>query len=362
MATGLLCSRPVTAALTAMALFMVLVVVFTSQTQYETPNIIHQTITSKSKLAINTVFRPSIKPDTEVYSPYGTDEWKLPEVLQQTKPLGKSLCILDLDSRPLDGEGQVFGPLPLSFDVAKKISGPSLGTLQHWLYAKIHGYQYHFIETGKYEDRRDSWKKPSIIGRALQKYPVVVFMDSDAIVNHLDLPFEWLMNYWGINKTDALSMAVDPAATANRDEKGRVYANTGFIVGQQTPVTADLMRDWNDCPNDNSKYTNCTDYRDKWYQHPSDQGGFGNYVRYDYDSNIKELSCKEANGYPEHVSSCKGTFIKHLWDKKNDLLKVAVLEQMPGVLLELLHQQMLAEKKQFYLTEAQLMSNDWLKS
>lgn len=25
-------------------------------------------------------------------------------------------------------------------------------------------------------------------------------MDSDAIVNHLDLPFEWLMNYWGINK------------------------------------------------------------------------------------------------------------------------------------------------------------------
>jgi hypothetical protein len=36
MATGLLCSRPVTAVLTAMALFMVLVVVFTSKTQYET--------------------------------------------------------------------------------------------------------------------------------------------------------------------------------------------------------------------------------------------------------------------------------------------------------------------------------------
>lgn len=36
MATGLLCSRPVTAALTALAMFMLLVVVFTGHTQYET--------------------------------------------------------------------------------------------------------------------------------------------------------------------------------------------------------------------------------------------------------------------------------------------------------------------------------------
>jgi hypothetical protein len=101
------------------------------------PNIIHQTLPQKNKLAINTVFRPSVKPDTEIYSPYGVNEWKLPDALQRTKPLGKSLCVLDLDSRPLDGEGQVFGPLPLSFDIANKISGPSLGTLQHWLYGTL---------------------------------------------------------------------------------------------------------------------------------------------------------------------------------------------------------------------------------
>lgn len=101
------------------------------------PNIIHQTIPQQSKLAIDTIYRPLVKPDTEIYSPYGAAEWKLPEKLHRTKPLGKELCILDLDSRPLDGEGQIFGPLPLHADIAKKISGPSLGTLQHWLYGAL---------------------------------------------------------------------------------------------------------------------------------------------------------------------------------------------------------------------------------
>lgn len=236
-------------------------------------------------------------------------------------------------------------------------SSPLLTTIA----AKIHGYTYYWVQTGEYEDRRGSWKKPSILKRVLQKHPVCVFVDSDALFNHMDLPFEWLMNYWGIEPgKDLLSLAADPKGPKNLDEKGRVYDNTGFMVGQAHKTLYDMMDEWDVCADDGGKYPNCTLYRTKDGGHPSDQGGFGNYIRYEYEDSVRELPCSEANGFPEHVSSCKGTFIKHLWTGKRDLIKIAVGEQIPGKFLELFHEQMLAEKKDFFLTEEELMSDSWL--
>jgi hypothetical protein len=91
---------------------------------------------------------------------------------------------------------------------------------------------------------------------------------------------------------------------------------------------------------------------------PTDQGGFGTYIRYDFPDDIKELQCTEANGFPESKSGCDGKFIKHLWTGKHDWLNIAVGQQIPGNYLEIFHQQYLAEKKDFFWTEAQLMAGE----
>lgn len=216
------------------------------------------------------------------------------------------------------------------------------------------------MQTEQFTDRRGSWKKPSILKRVLQKHKTCVFVDSDAIFTNMDLPFEWLLNYWDIDREkDAVALAQDPPAPRNNDERGKLYDNTGFIIAQHSQTTFDMMQEWAVCADDGGKYPNCTQYRDKT-EHPSDQGGFGNYIRYEYEGSVKELPCSEANGFPQHNSKCKGTFVKHLWTGKRDLIKMAVGLQIPGQFLELFHEQMLREKDEYYITEKDLMSEAWL--
>jgi hypothetical protein len=121
-----------------------------------------------------------------------------------------------------------------------------------------------------------------------------------------------------------------------------------------------MMDDWATCADDGGKFPNCTEWRVKKPNHPSDQGGFGNYIRYEYEDSIRELPCAEANGFLEHKTECVGTFVQHLWTGKNDLLKIAVGKHIPGMFLELFHEKMMAEKSEFFITEKELMSEKWL--
>ena len=227
------------------------------------------------------------------------------------------------------------------------------------LLAKIHGYKYYFVEVEDFKDRRNSWKKPPVIAEILKKHDACIYLDSDAIFNNLELPFEWLMNYWDIhNDKSTLSLALDPDAPVNRDKFGKAYANTGFIIAQNNAKTFEILKAWEECPNDDSIHPECIDYRDSQggSGHPTDQGGFGNFIRYDYAEDIQELPCTEANGFLESKSGCSGVFIKHLWTGKRNWIKVAVGQQIPGKFLALFHEQFLAEKDQFYITEKELMS------
>lgn len=227
--------------------------------------------------------------------------------------------------------------------------------------AKIHGYQYYYVRTEELKDRRGSWKKPPVLGRILEKHQTCVYMDSDAIFNHMDLPLEWLLNYWDINKdTNSVALAKDPKADHNKDKKGKLYDNTGFMIAQNRPETFKMMADWTVCADEGGKHPDCVEYRTVAFGRPSDQGGFGNFIRYDYADSVQELPCSEANGFPEDHSECVGTFIKHLWSGKNELMKVAIAQMIPGKFLEVFHKQMLREKNDFYLTEKHLMSKAWL--
>lgn len=304
------------------------------------------------------IYKPSIKVDAPIYKPYGAFQYALEaEKIRWKEPLGEKLCIIDLDSRGFDKAGEIFGPELMSWDDGAKVHGLSLGVLNHWLYAKIHGYKYYYIEIGQYEDRRDSWKKPPIMSEILKDHEACLYLDSDAIFHHLDLPFEWLMNFWDIHPdTNSLALALDPGSNNNKDKFGKVYLNTGFIIAQNNPKTFEIMDAWQACPDEGGAHPNCTEFRTNGPGRPTDQGGFGTYIRYDFPEDIKELLCTEANGFPESRSGCDGKFIKHLWTGKKDWIKIAIGEQLPGKSLELFHDQYLKEKGTYFVTEEELMA------
>ncbi|KAM3547591.1 hypothetical protein ARSEF4850_009928 [Beauveria asiatica] len=317
--------------------------------------------------------KPSVLPDTPKYSPFGAFEWHLPEDVPWRKRLGKDVCIIDLDDRGFNASGQVWGPHIMSWDHAESVHGLSLGFLNHWLYSKlhfllllrwkltrrkgkIHGYKYYYITVDSYEDRRTSWKKPAIISKLLTKHKACIYLDSDALFRNLDLPFEWLMNYWGISRaTNSLALALDPAHEWNQDEFGKEYLNTGFLVAQNKARTFEILRAWQECPNDGGRYPSCTKFRTNEPGRPTDQGGFGTYVRYDYIDDIKELPCDEANGFPEAHSGCDGTFIRHFWTGKDSLVKIFAGGQVPGPYLEYFHEEYIRTKADFHMFEVELM-------
>ena len=147
-------------------------------------------------------------------------------------------------------------------------------------------------------------------------YRFVVFFGADAVVNQMQIPMEWLFNYWDINERISLAMALDPDGPEgiNNDMNGRVYTNTGFIIAQRSALTQDILRAWNECPND-TRYPGCSSWKKSRFH---EQSAFGSYVRYDYDENIRELPCSEANGEPDY-KMCPGVFISHFWWRTNNV-------------------------------------------
>lgn len=48
--------------------------------------------------------------------------------------MGENLCIIDLDNRPFNDSGGIFGPELMSWDNAAQVHGLSTGVLNHWVY------------------------------------------------------------------------------------------------------------------------------------------------------------------------------------------------------------------------------------
>ncbi|KAG5985581.1 hypothetical protein E4U54_005942, partial [Claviceps lovelessii] len=307
------------------------------------------------------LYGPSTKPDSAIYKQRNAFEWKLDEAPRWQQPLRENLCIIDLDNRKFDEEGEVFGPNVMDWGSDKDenyVHGLSLGILNHYVYARIHGYKYYYVNITDPADRRASWKKASVISKILKEHDVCIYLDSDAIFYNLDLPFEWLMNYWKLFPDNySMALAFDPDFNYNKDKFGKLYLNTGFIVSQNSSMTHRIMDDWHRCPDDNSPYPGCDKFRLSWPGQPTDQGGFGTFIRYNYTEHIRELSCHEANGYSRSISGCDGTFIRHFWTAKDTWLKLDAGNQLPGSFLKLFHEQYRREKPTFYIEEADLLAH-----
>ncbi|KAJ4419221.1 hypothetical protein N0V85_001099 [Neurospora sp. IMI 360204] len=258
------------------------------------------------------------------------------------KSLGKRICILDVDTRPHTDAGGVFAS---SFPTWDALRPGSAGFLSHYLYALIHGYTYKFVQAPTYKDRAPHWTKVIFTQELLKEYDIVVMLDYDAVFPSPELPLEWMLNYWKIDDKVMVAMAEDPDAEINRDLKGNLNVNTGFIIAQASENTQRMFKDWAECPNE-TRYKGCARYKDVIFH---EQAGFSSHVRYNFldgltieeepgKSMLRVLPCNEANGIPEkkHMG-CSGQLVRHYWGGKS-LTKREFKENVMNAMLPLLLQ------------------------
>ena len=151
--------------------------------------------------------------------------------------------------------------------------------------AQIHGYDYKFYNAHHMAEHHDTWIKPHVLYELLHSYRFVVFIDADAILQHLEVPIEWLFNRWGITPSTSIAMPWDVQTSENGDDhhsedsKGKLVLNTGFIVAQALPLTFEMLDAWRTCTTE-KRYQGCGAWKEMWSH---EQRAFSEYVRYDFN-------------------------------------------------------------------------------
>ncbi|POS69167.1 hypothetical protein DHEL01_v212440 [Diaporthe helianthi] len=237
----------------------------------------------------------------------------LPPNPRYTNKMGKDILILDLETRRLNSTA-LYEKGEYDWRTIDRVSG---GVFAHYAYAQIHGYDYKFIHVTEFKDRHATWIKPSALASLIKDYKFIVFLDADATFRFMQLPIEWLMNYWDVEPHHSLVMAKDPwdpkEPQYNSDRFNRTYTNTGFMIVQNNKQVMPILKAWHECPDD-VRYPNCSQWKQPKFH---EQSAFGEYIRYDYGEYIKELECGQANGFPGvEISHCQGQFIRHYWFEK----------------------------------------------
>jgi hypothetical protein len=257
-----------------------------------------------------------------------------------TENLGNRVLVIDIDSRLNPNQiGSLMSSVPLS---RGSITPRAAGFLNHYLFSRIHGYDYRAVRAPNPKDRHGTWVKVSVLKAALRTYDFVVFLDGDALIQHLNLPLEWTMSLWNVTDRTIVTMAEDPNTSGNRDEKDWVLWNTGFIIAQRTDLAQQMFQDWEDCPT-GQKYENCTKWAREWAH---EQAAFGNFVRYDYLNETLGLPCREANG-ASYIGQCEGYFVSHHWRKKAASIQ-ELYERVSEEFVVRLQQELVHNKDKYY--------------
>ncbi|KAJ5390968.1 uncharacterized protein N7496_002036 [Penicillium cataractarum] len=234
--------------------------------------------------------------------------------------MGNQILILDVESRDIGGPG---GLLDDGTPTTDDLEGLTLGRLNHYMFAKLHGYDYQLVQLPVDPTLHGTWNKVPAMREAIKHYEYVVFMDGDAIFTHPHLPLEWLLNYWGISNDTTMALAEDPSDPFFLNvKKLDINLNTGFVIAHQTPRSEEFFEAWMTCP-DETRYEGCGRWK---LTHTHEQAVVNEYLRYDYPEEIQILPCTEANRYP-NSGDCNGEFISHYWPFK-DMIPAGAKEVM----------------------------------
>ncbi|KAF1848822.1 uncharacterized protein K460DRAFT_375593 [Cucurbitaria berberidis CBS 394.84] len=280
------------------------------------------------------------------------------------EPLRNEILILDIDTRVPQGKNELWNDGRLNWEAMKEEGDGGLVSasfMNHFLYAQIHGYDYRFFNAHDMEGLHNTWVKPHVLFDLLHSYRFVIFIDADATIQHLELPFEWLFNKWGITPQTSIALPLDSRQTINGDEhvsedsKGRLQLNTGVVVAQALPYTFEMLKAWKECPEE-KRYPGCALWKEEWSH---EQRAFSEYIRYDFNptgTNIIEIPCDDAVGYPglaehEHINSnCTGQFIRHHTIDKA-MTKRSTEVAMLQVLTDLTRKELLSKKETYWIRE-----------
>ncbi|KAH7383747.1 hypothetical protein BKA66DRAFT_417531 [Pyrenochaeta sp. MPI-SDFR-AT-0127] len=280
------------------------------------------------------------------------------------EPLRNEILIVDIDTRVPQGPNELWNDGRLNWEeMAEEGDGGmvSASFMNHFLYAKIHGYEYRFFNAHEMEGLHNTWVKPHVLFDLLHSYKFVVFIDADATIQHLELPLEWMFNRWGITPQTSIAMPLDTRQILNGDEhasedsKGKLQLNTGVMVAQALPHTFDMLTAWKECP-DEKRYPGCGAWRETWSH---EQKAFSEYIRYDFNpngTNIVEIPCNDAMGYPgitDHswiLSNCTGQFIRHHTIDKA-MTKKSTEIGMLQILTDLTRKELLGNKGTYWIRE-----------
>lgn len=199
------------------------------------------------------------------------------------------------------------------------------------------------MRSPKYLDRAPHWSKVIFTQQLLKQFDIVVMLDYDAMFPSPELPLEWLLNYWMVDRDVLVAMAEDPDADFNRDLRRKLNVNTGFIIAQASDRTQRLFKDWAECPEE-TRYKECAQWKEKAFH---EQAAFSSHVRYDFLEGmsvedpahqrfIRTLPCNEANGVPKTKDAgCVGQMVRHYWAHKPDT-KLEFTHNLMNVLVPLL--------------------------
>jgi hypothetical protein len=132
----------------------------------------------------------------------------------------------------------------------------------------------------------------------------VVFIDADAIIQHLEVPMEFLFNRWSITPDTSIAMPIDTQQVFNEngtkinistDSKGNVVLNSGVVVLQNLPYTHEMMQAWAECTTE-KRYPGCGKWKNRWSH---EQRAFSEYIRYDFNpsGNNIVVSCRTPASY-----------------------------------------------------------------
>ncbi|KAH8712062.1 hypothetical protein GQ44DRAFT_776259 [Phaeosphaeriaceae sp. PMI808] len=304
--------------------------------------------------------------DSRIYTDAAKKSFEIKEDAPWWKePLREQILILDIDTRVPNGPNELWNDGRMDWETMN--SGGDGGMvsasfMNHFLYSQIHGYDYRFFNAHEMEGMHNTWVKPHALYDLLKKYRFVIFIDADATIQHLELPFEWLFNRWGVTPETSIAMPLDTRQILNgdvhasEDSRGKLQLNTGVVIAQALPLTFDLLTAWKECPGE-KKYPGCGEWKEAWSH---EQKAFSEYIRYDFNpngTNIVEIPCNDAMGYPglsdNHswiTSNCTGQFIRHHTIDKA-MTKTSTELAMLQSLTDLTRKALLGDKQKYWIRE-----------
>ncbi|KAH3920446.1 hypothetical protein HBH56_004610 [Parastagonospora nodorum] len=282
-----------------------------------------------------------------------------------TKPFGKRLLIVDIDTRVPTDENQILNPAKLNFEEMEMRGGGlvSNAIMNHYMYAMVHGYDYKYYQAQSIPDHYDTWIMPHAFRDLIEDYQFVVALDADVVLSHIEVPLEWMFNRWGIQQHTSMALPWDTEEIKNGvpvslDSKGLRVLNTGFVVAQNSPTTIDMLEKWRDCTTE-TRYHGCGRWKQEWSH---EQRAFSEYIRYDYNftaETIVPIDCDDAVGWPGFaadnpqnpgISDCSGNFVRHYTLSKSKVKDAGIMSVM-NPLANILQTQLLKQQSSVWYKE-----------